>query len=96
MLEQTVNVLNRAGIHARPASILVRAVKDFNCDIRFERGNDVVNAKSIMGVITLGAMYGSEIRVVTDGIDEQQAMDTIIHLFNSKFEDIPETVPTQH
>ena len=87
MVEQTVTISNRAGIHARPAAILVQATKNFKCNILFEKGNKVINAKSIMGVITLGAGYGTELKVVAEGEDEQEAVKTMVHLFESKFEE---------
>jgi phosphocarrier protein len=87
MKEKTVTVVNRAGIHARPASILVQATKNFQCNIFFEKGSDKINAKSIMGIITLGAAYGTEIKITADGEDEQAAVDTLAHLFETKFEE---------
>ncbi|MDR2731535.1 MAG: HPr family phosphocarrier protein [Treponema sp.] len=87
MTEKKVTVVNRAGIHARPASILVQTTKNFQCNIFFEKGSDKINAKSIMGIITLGAAYGTEIKIITDGEDEQTAIDTLAHLFETKFEE---------
>jgi len=87
MVEQNVTILNRAGIHARPAALVVQATKDFKCSVYFEKGQDRINAKSIMGVITLGAAYGTEIKIVAEGEDEQAAVDTLKRLFESKFEE---------
>ncbi|GHV56305.1 phosphocarrier protein HPr [Spirochaetia bacterium] len=87
MTEKMVKVLNRAGIHARPAALVVQALRDFKSNIYFERENEKINAKSIMGVITLGAAYGTELKIVAEGEDEQQAVDIIVHLFESKFEE---------
>jgi phosphocarrier protein len=87
MYEKTVKVINRAGVHARPAALLVQVAKDFKCDIFFERDTDRINGKSIMGIITLGAAYGSEIKIIADGPDEQEAVDALIHLFQTKFEE---------
>jgi len=87
MTEGIVAVCNRAGIHARPAAILVQATKDFKSKIYFEKGQDRINAKSIMGVITLGASYGTEIKIIAEGEDEQAAVQTLIRLFESKFEE---------
>ncbi|GHV60522.1 phosphocarrier protein HPr [Spirochaetia bacterium] len=87
MTEKTVKVLNRAGIHARPSALVVQSIKDFKCNIYFERENDKINAKSIMGVITLGAAYGTELKIIADGEGEQEAVDIIAHLFESKFEE---------
>jgi phosphocarrier protein len=87
MTERDVKVLNRAGIHARPAALVVQATKNFKCTIYFEKENDKINAKSIMGVITLGAAYGTELKIVAEGEDEQQAVDVLSRLFESKFEE---------
>ena len=87
MAEQIVTILNRAGIHARPAALVVQATKDFKCNVYFEKGQDRINAKSIMGVITLGAAYGTEIKIIAEGEDEQTAVDMLARLFESKFEE---------
>jgi len=87
MTEQTVTVTNRAGIHARPSAILVQKTKNFKSNIYMEKNNDRINAKSIMGIITLGASYGTELRIIADGEDEEDAVDTIVRLFESKFEE---------
>ncbi|MDR1389892.1 MAG: HPr family phosphocarrier protein [Treponema sp.] len=87
MYEKTVKVINRAGIHARPAALIVQEAKDFNCEIFLERNDDRINGKSIMGIITLGAAYGSEIKLIAEGPDEQNAVETIAHLFETKFEE---------
>ncbi|MDR1400451.1 MAG: HPr family phosphocarrier protein [Treponema sp.] len=85
MIERVVTVSNRAGIHARPAAVLVRAINGFACTIQLTRDTYTVNAKSIMSVITLGAPYGAQLTVKVDGPDEQDAIDTIVRLFESKF-----------
>jgi len=87
MTEQTITISNRAGVHARPAALIVQTTKNFLCNIYLERGNDCINAKSIMGVITLGAAFGTQIRIIAEGEDEQSAVDTLVRLFASKFEE---------
>ncbi|MDR0455192.1 MAG: HPr family phosphocarrier protein [Treponema sp.] len=87
MIEQTITVSNRAGVHARPAALLVQTTKNFICNIYLEKGRDRINAKSIMGVITLGAAFGTEIKIVAEGEDEQAAVETLVRLFDSKFEE---------
>jgi phosphocarrier protein len=87
MTEQTITVSNRAGIHARPAALLVQTTKNFNCNIYLEKGRDRINAKSIMGVITLGASYGTELKIIAEGEDEESAVKALVHLFDSKFEE---------
>jgi phosphocarrier protein len=87
MTEQTITIKNRAGIHARPAALLVQTTKDFKSSIYFEKDNDRINAKSIMGIITLGAAYGTEIRIIAEGEDEKAAVEAVVRLFESKFEE---------
>jgi len=87
MYEKTVMVINRAGVHARPAALLVQTAKDFLCEIMFERGDDKINGKSIMGIITLGAAYGTEIRIIADGEGEEKAVEALARLFETKFEE---------
>jgi len=87
MTEQIITISNRAGIHARPAALLVQTTKNFSCNIYFEKGRDRINAKSIMGVITLGAAFGTEIKIIAEGEDEQAAVNALVHLFESKFEE---------
>jgi phosphocarrier protein len=87
MFEKTVTIQNRAGIHARPSAMLVQTAKDFKSNIYLEKGNDRINGKSIMGILTLGASYGTEIRIIAEGEDETAAVEAIAALFNSKFEE---------
>lgn len=87
MVEKKVVVKNRAGIHARPAAIIAQAANKFECEISFVQEDSVVNAKSIMGVITMAAAYNTILVLRTEGSDEQDAADTILELFDSKFEE---------
>jgi len=87
MVERAVTITNRAGIHARPAAVLVQAAKDFSSTIYFKKGNDKINAKSIMGILTLAAAYGTELIISAEGEDEEKAVETIAHLFEAKFEE---------
>jgi len=87
MTTETITICNRAGIHARPAALLVQATKDFSCSIYIEKGNNRINAKSIMGIITLGAAYGTELKIIADGEGEEEAVKTLVRLFESKFEE---------
>jgi len=87
MVEKIVTVSNRAGIHARPSALLVQTTKNFVSNIYIEKGTDRINAKSIMGIITLGAAYGTELKIIADGEDEEIAVDSLVKLFESKFEE---------
>jgi phosphocarrier protein len=85
--EQVITISNRAGVHARPAALLVQTAKDFKSDIYLEKGNDRINGKSIMGIITLGAAYGTELKIIAEGEDAAAAVEAIARLFESKFEE---------
>ena len=87
MVEQTVVVKNRAGVHARPSALIVENTQGFKCSINFVQGARVINAKSILGVMTLGATYNSEITISCDGPDEKEALERIVSLFEKKFEE---------
>ena len=87
MTEQMITVSNRAGIHARPAAVLVQAAKDYKSNIYFEKGNEKINAKSIMGILTLAAAYKTELKIIAEGEDEKQAVETMVRLFEDKFEE---------
>ena len=84
---QDVIIKNRAGIHARPAALIVQTANNFECDIFLEKDNNSINAKSIMGIITLGAGYNAVVKVTTDGSDEDAALLAIAKLFENRFEE---------
>ena len=87
MTEKTTTIKNRAGIHARPATLIVKEASRFQANVYIEKGTEKINAKSILNILTLGGTYNSEIKVIADGSDEQEAVDTLISLIDSKFEE---------
>jgi len=87
MVEKTTVIQNRAGIHARPAALIVQTAGKFKSKISLQKGDDSINAKSIMGIITLGAGFGTEIRIIAEGEDEMQAVEAIERLFLNRFEE---------
>ena len=87
MVERMVTIRNRAGMHARPAALLVKTASSFASQISIEKDNERVNGKSIMGVITLGATFNTPLKVIADGPDEAQAVDAIEKLFERRFEE---------
>ncbi len=87
MTERNVTIKNRAGIHARPAALIVQTSSKFASKIWLEKGADKINAKSIMGIITLGASFGTPIRILAEGGDEEDAAAAIERLFESRFEE---------
>lgn len=87
MTERTVTIRNRAGMHARPAALLVKTASAFKSQILIEKDGERINGKSIMGVITLGATYNSQLKLIADGPDELAALDAIERLFENRFEE---------
>lgn len=87
MISKEVTIKNRAGIHARPAALLVQTANEFESQIYFEKENNRINGKSIMGIITLGAGYGTALTISAEGSDEEAAVDAIIQLFENRFEE---------
>jgi len=87
MVERIVTIRNRAGMHARPAALLVKTASGFASQIFIEKDSERVNGKSIMGVITLGATYNTPLKIIAEGPDEAQAVDALQKLFERRFEE---------
>ena len=87
MTEKLLTVRNRAGIHARPAALVAQTANKFASEILLEKDSATVNAKSIMGVITMAAGYNTTLTLRADGADEKEAVEAIYQLFESKFEE---------
>ena len=87
MIEKILTVQNRAGIHARPAAIIAQTANKFESEVSIVRDDAVVNAKSIMGVIAMGAGYNTQLTLRVEGPDESEAAEVIEELVNSKFEE---------
>ena len=84
-ISREFKVLNKYGIHARPAALLVKAAARFNCEIHIGRKGAEVSAKSIMGLLTIEGHQGSKLQVRTAGSDAEEAMAAIAELFENKF-----------
>jgi phosphotransferase system HPr (HPr) family protein len=87
MVEKTVTVKNKLGIHARPAALLVRTAAKFKSNIYLIKDGQTVNGKSIMSVMSLAAEPGSKIVIRAEGEDEKAAVNKLAELFENKFEE---------
>jgi phosphocarrier protein len=85
MTQQTVMISNKLGLHARAAAKLVHTASAYQSEIYVGTENEEVNAKSILGILTLAATKGTSIVVRADGTDEEQAVQAIVELFSDKF-----------
>ena len=87
MVIRSVTITNQVGLHARPATFFIQKANEYKCSIWVEKDDRKVNAKSLLGVLSLGIVCGTTINIIADGADEQQAVDTLADLVNSKFEE---------
>lgn len=85
MAERSVQIVNKHGLHARPAAEMVKAASKFKCDITISRDDLEVNGKSIMGVMMLAAEYGATITLKANGPDADDALDTLSALVAARF-----------
>lgn len=84
-VSEELRVVNTLGLHARPAARLVQTVLPFKCDVYVSVNSHRVNAKSIMGLLTLAAAQGSRLQVTCTGADAQEAFDAVRQLVESGF-----------
>lgn len=85
MVELETMIKNRAGIHARPSAMIAQTAVKFASRIYLEKAGNRINAKSIMGIITLAASYGSKLKIIAEGTDEAAAVEALKALFESGF-----------
>ncbi len=85
MQHKEVEIINKLGLHARASAKLTKLASQFKCEVWVERNNRRVNAKSIMGVMTLAANKGSTIAIETTGDDEVMAMSALVALVEGYF-----------
>lgn len=85
MLSKDVVVKNQVGLHARPATFFIQKANNFKSGIWVSKDERKVNAKSLLGVLSLGIIKGTTISIIADGDDEEEAINTLIDLIDSDF-----------
>lgn len=85
MVSKTIVVQNQVGLHARPATFFIQKSNEFQSSIWVEKDERKVNAKSLLGVLSLGITKGTEITIIADGTDESEAADALTSLIESNF-----------
>ncbi len=85
MYVSEVKVQNQVGLHARPATFFIQKANEFKSSIWVEKDERRVNAKSLLGVLSLGIVGGTDIRIIADGADEQLAVDSLVRLIDNGF-----------
>lgn len=86
MISRDVKIVNTIGLHARPATFFIQKANSFKSSIWVVKGDCRVNAKSLLGVLSLGIVKDTVITLVADGPDEEQAIEELCSLINSGFE----------
>ncbi len=85
MFVKDVTVQNQVGLHARPATYFIQKANEFKSSIWVEKDERKVNAKSLLGVLSLGIMGDSSIRIIASGADEEKAVNDLVALVESDF-----------
>jgi len=85
MISETITITNETGLHARPASVFVSTASKFSSEITIQTADKTINAKSILAVLSLGISKGTEIILSAEGSDEQEAINALLELARSNF-----------
>ncbi len=85
MYVKDVVVQNQEGLHARPATFFIQKANEFKSSIWVEKDERRVNAKSLLGVLSLGIIGGTQIRIIAGGVDEEAAVEELVKLVSSGF-----------
>ena len=85
MYSKDVMVQNQVGLHARPATFFIQKANEFRSSIWIEKEERRVNAKSQLGILSLGIIGGTQIKIIADGADEQAAVNALVELVESGF-----------
>ncbi len=85
MIAKEVVINNQVGLHARPATFFIQKANEFKSSIWVEKDERRVNAKSLLGVLSLGIIKGTAVTIIADGVDEEAAISTLAELIDSDF-----------
>ena len=85
MVSNEVTVQNSVGLHARPATFFIQRANEIKSSVWVEKDERRVNAKSLLGVLSLGIIKGTKISIIADGSDEEEAVKTLVELIESNF-----------
>jgi phosphocarrier protein len=87
MISRDVTITNTIGLHARPATFFIQKANAYKCSVWVEKEDRKVNAKSLLGVLSLGIAQGMTIKLIADGSDETEALDGLQALIDTGFQD---------
>jgi len=86
-ISKRLEIKNRLGLHARAAALLVQTVSRFSSEVKISKDGQIVNGRSIIGLLTLGAAKGSRVRVEARGNDADESLRAIEELFEKRFDE---------
>ena len=87
MLETRLTISHKVGLHARPAALFVKTAQEFQADVTLEKDGQEVNAKGILGILTLGVNQGDTVTLRASGSDEEEAVEALCHLVEANFDE---------
>ncbi|MEW6556340.1 MAG: HPr family phosphocarrier protein [Elusimicrobiota bacterium] len=87
MIDKTLKIKNKLGLHARPASLFVQTTARFNATVKVIKDGQEIDGKSIMGLMMLAAGLGSELHILADGADESELITALEQLIDRKFDE---------
>jgi len=93
LVQRTVTVVHRQGLHARPAAVFVQLANRFTSKITVKRGRKIVDGKSVLGLLTLAAKHGARISIVIDGIDAHEALAQLARVVTEPLSEPAEARP---
>ena len=83
MITQEITLKNEEGLHARPATEIAKNASKYSCDIKLEVRGTEYNAKSVLNIMSAGIKNNTQIKIICDGVDEEQALAEIVQLFEN-------------
>ena len=83
MIKKKINLKNEEGLHARPATEIAKTANQYNCTINFEVQGKQYNAKSVLNIMSAGIKNNTQINIICDGVDEEQALKNILVAFEN-------------
>ena len=87
MISRNVVIVNTSGLHARPATFFIQKANSFKCSVWVEKGDRKVNAKSLLGVLSMGIVKGTVVTIIADGVDEAEAVAGLENLITTGLND---------
>ena len=93
MIQKSLIVKNASGLHARPASIIVRTLKPLSAEVKLKKKGKIIDARSLLMILSLEVVGGDEVTIIADGPDKERAIEIVYEIINSREEDLYKFTP---